>query len=175
MKNVICRCKEETLRLFNQAVTRQMIADVPVGSYLSGGMDSGSIVSVASSHVPRLTTFTCGFDMSEVTGVEANYDERRDAELLANHFKTEHYEQVMNAGDLRWSLPKVVNHLEDLRVGMSYPNYYISRLASKFVKVFYKEPVETSFTAAIHGDITGYLTLFLKKIFLINIIVFGRD
>ncbi len=127
--------KKETLRLFNQAVTRQMIADVPVGSYLSGGMDSGSIVSVASKHVTRLTTFTCGFDMSEVTGVEANFDERRDAELLANHFKTEHYEQVINAGDLRWSLPKVVHHLEDLRVGMSYPNYYISRLASKFVKV----------------------------------------
>ena len=53
----------------------------------------------------------------------------------ANSFKTEHFEQVMNAGDIRWSLPKVVWHLEDLRVGMSYPNYYISRLASKFVKV----------------------------------------
>lgn len=125
----------ETKRLFKQAVTRQMIADVPVGSYLSGGMDSGSITAIASRHVSRLTTFTCGFDMSEVTGVEANYDERRDAELMANVFKTEHYEQVMNAGDLRWSLPRVVNHLEDLRVGMSYPNYYISRLASKFVKV----------------------------------------
>jgi asparagine synthase (glutamine-hydrolysing) len=127
--------EKETLRLFKQAVTRQMIADVPVGSYLSGGMDSGSITAIASSHVDRLSTFTCGFDMSEVTGVEANYDERRDAELLANHFKTEHFEQVMNAGDIRWSLPKVVWHLEDLRVGMSYPNYYISRLASKFVKV----------------------------------------
>ena len=127
--------RQETLHLFSQAVTRQMIADVPVGAYLSGGMDSGSIVSIASQHVPRLATFTCGFDMSEVTGVEANYDERRDAELLANYFKTEHYEQVMNAGDLRWSLPKVVNHIEDLRVGMSYPNYYISQLASKFVKV----------------------------------------
>ena len=127
--------KEETKRLFEQAVTRQMVADVPVGSYLSGGMDSGSITSIASGHVDRLSTFTCGFDMSEVTGVEANYDERRDAELMANHFKTEHFEQVMNAGDLRWSLPRVVNHLEDLRVGMSYPNYYISRLASKFVKV----------------------------------------
>ena len=126
---------EETRRLFHQAVTRQMVSDVPVGSYLSGGMDSGSIVAVASQHVPRLTTFTCGFDMSEVTGVESNYDERRDAELLANHFKTEHFEQVINAGDLSWSLPKVVYHLEDLRVGMSYPNYYISRLASKFVKV----------------------------------------
>ncbi len=127
--------KEETIRLFKQAVTRQMIADVPVGSYLSGGMDSGSITAVASTHVPRLSTFTCGFDMSSVTGIEANYDERRDAELMANHFKTEHFEQVMNAGDIKWSLPRVVWHLEDLRVGMSYPNYYISRLASKFVKV----------------------------------------
>lgn len=127
--------KDETKRLMEQAVARQMIADVPVGSYLSGGMDSGSITAIASKHVPRLATFTCGFDMSEVTGVEANYDERRDAELMANYFKTEHYEQVMNAGDIRWSLPRVVWHLEDLRVGMSYPSYYISRLASKFVKV----------------------------------------
>ena len=127
--------KLETERLMEQAVARQMIADVPVGSYLSGGMDSGTITSIASRYVPRISTFTCGFDMSEVTGVEANYDERRDAELMANAFKTEHFEQVMNAGDLKWSLPRLVYHLEDLRVGMSYPNYYIARLASKFVKV----------------------------------------
>jgi asparagine synthase (glutamine-hydrolysing) len=127
--------RAQTEDLFKKAVARQMIADVPLGSYLSGGMDSGSITAQASLHVKRLATFTCGFDMSEVTGVEANYDERRDAELMANHFKTEHYEQVLNAGDIRWSLPRVVHHLEDLRVGMSYPNYYISRLASKFVKV----------------------------------------
>ena len=127
--------KKETKRLFKQAVQRQMISDVPVGSYLSGGMDSGSITSIASKHVDRLSTFTCGFDMSEATGREVNFDERRDAELMANRFKTEHFEQVMNAGDIKWSLPKLVYHLEDLRVGMSYPNYYISRLASKFVKV----------------------------------------
>ena len=127
--------KTETKSLFEQAVKRQMVSDVPVGSYLSGGMDSGSITAVASNHVDRLSTFTCGFDMSETTGREVNFDERRDAELMANHYKTEHFEQVMNAGDIRWSLPKLVYHLEDLRVGMSYPNYYISRLASKFVKV----------------------------------------
>lgn len=125
----------ESERLLKRAVSRQMVSDVPVGSYLSGGMDSGSITAIASKHVPRLATFTCGFDMSEVTGQEANYDERRDAELMANHYRTEHYEQVINAGDLSWSLPRVIWHLEDLRVGMSYPNYYISRLASKFVKV----------------------------------------
>lgn len=127
--------KNETERLLKNAVAKQMISDVPVGSYLSGGMDSGSLTAIASKHVKRLTTFTAGFDMSAATGVEANYDERRDAELMANYFKTEHYEQVINAGDLSWSLPRVVYHLEDLRVGMSYPNYYISRLASKFVKV----------------------------------------
>ncbi len=127
--------KNETERLLKNAVAKQMIADVPVGSYLSGGMDSGSLTAIASKHVKRLSTFTAGFDMSSVTGIEANYDERRDAEHMANYFKTEHYEQVINAGDLAWSLPRVVWHLEDLRVGMSYPNYYISRLASKFVKV----------------------------------------
>ena len=127
--------QEETERLIRLAVARQMVADVPVGSYLSGGMDSGSITAIASSHARRLVTFTCGFDMSATTGVEVNYDERRDAELMASVFKTEHYEQVMNSGDLAWSLPRVVYHIEDLRMGMSYPNYYISRLASKFVKV----------------------------------------
>ena len=127
--------KDNTQELLKQAVGRQMISDVPVGSYLSGGMDSGSISSIASKHLDRLFTFTCGFDMNKVSGVEANYDERRDAELMASHFETSHFEQVLNASDLRFSLPKVVYHIEDLRVGMSYPNYYISRLASKFVKV----------------------------------------
>ncbi len=47
----------------------------------------------------------------------------------------EQYQQIVNATDISWALPKVVWHLEDLRLGMSYPNYYISRLASKFVKV----------------------------------------
>jgi asparagine synthase (glutamine-hydrolysing) len=126
---------EETQRLMQKAVASQMVSDVSVGSYLSGGMDSGSISVMASKHVNRLYTFTAGFEMSEVHGVEVGYDERIDAELTANFIKSEHYEQVINAGDLKWSLPRVVWHLEDLRVGMSYPNYYISRLASKFVKV----------------------------------------
>jgi asparagine synthase (glutamine-hydrolysing) len=125
----------ETERLLEKAVAKQMVADVPVGSYLSGGMDSGSLSVLASKHVNRLYTFTAGFEMSEVHGVEAGYDERIDAELTANFIKSEHYEQVLNAGDIKFALPKVVWHLEDLRVGMSYPNYYISRLASKFVKV----------------------------------------
>jgi asparagine synthase (glutamine-hydrolysing) len=121
--------------VFEQVVTRQLISDVPVGSYLSGGMDSASIVAIASRNVPRLMTFTGGFDLSSVTGLEMVFDERADAELVASHFRTQHYEMVMHAGDMAWALPELVWHLEDLRVGMSYPNYYIAGLASKFVKV----------------------------------------
>jgi asparagine synthase (glutamine-hydrolysing) len=125
----------ETRRLLMAGVERQLVADVPVGAYLSGGVDSASMVAGAVPHVPRLTTFTAGFEMSAVDGIERLFDERRDAELLACHFKTEHYEQVINSGDIRWSLPRVVWAIEDLRLGMSYPNYYVARLASKFATV----------------------------------------
>ena len=127
--------KQTTENLLKKAVERQMISDVPVGSYLSGGLDSSSITALASKHYNRLATFTAGFELSDVTGIEATFDERIDAESVAYFYKTEHFEQVINAGDFEWSLPRVVWHLEDLKVGMSYPNYYISRLASKFVKV----------------------------------------
>ena len=50
-------------------------------------------------------------------------------------FQTEHYEMVLKAGDMERCLPALVWHLEDPRVGQSYPNYYVARLASKFVKV----------------------------------------
>ena len=128
-------CVEKVHRLFVQAVTRQLISDVPVGSYLSGGMDSGSIASVAARHVDRLTTFTGGFDLSSASGLEVGFDERRAAEIMANRLKAEHYEVVMHAGDMEYVFPKLIWHLEDLRVGQCYPNYYVARLASKFVKV----------------------------------------
>jgi asparagine synthase (glutamine-hydrolysing) len=124
-----------TRELIVAAVERQLVSDVPVGSYLSGGIDSGSIVAIASRHVPRMQTFTGGFEMSAVEGYEAGFDERRAAEIMAYTYGTEHYEQVLNAGDIRWALPRVIWHLEDLRLGMSYPNFYVARLASKFVKV----------------------------------------
>ena len=51
---------EELARLFDQAVNRQLMGDVELGSYLSGGMDSGSISSIASQSISNLKTFTCG-------------------------------------------------------------------------------------------------------------------
>jgi len=126
---------EEVHRLFVAAVERQLVSDVPVGSYLSGGVDSGSITTVARSKLGRLTTFTGGFDLSSASGLELAFDERRSAELLSNWLKTEHYEVVLHAGDMEAVLPQLIRALEDPRVGQCYPNYYVANLASKFVKV----------------------------------------
>jgi asparagine synthase (glutamine-hydrolysing) len=126
---------EELDRLFKQAVNRQLVSDVELGAYLSGGMDSGSITAIAAKSFPYLKTFTCGFDLSSASGIELAFDERQKAEAMSAKFKTEHYEMVLKAGDMERCLPKVAWHLEEPRVGQSYPNYYAAKLASKFVKV----------------------------------------
>jgi asparagine synthase (glutamine-hydrolysing) len=128
-------CAAELRGIFEQGVRRQLVSEVPLGSFLSGGMDSGSIVAVASNEIERLMTFTGGFDLRNVEGLEAAYDERDAAELIASCFSTEHYEMVLHAGDMQWVMPRLIWHLEDLRLGMCYQNYFIQRLASRFVKV----------------------------------------
>jgi asparagine synthase (glutamine-hydrolysing) len=126
---------EELDRLFRQAVYRQLVSDVDVGSYLSGGMDSGSITALAAAQLPFMRTFTIGFDLNSASGVELGYDERAKAEYMSYLFKTEHYEMVLKAGDMERALPSLAWHLEEPRVGQSYPNYYAAKLASKFGKV----------------------------------------
>lgn len=126
---------EELDRLFRQAVNRQLVSDVELGSYLSGGMDSGSITAIAAQSCPNLKTFTCGFDLSSASGIELAFDERAKAEAMSAKFKTEHYQRVLKAGDMERCLGKLAWHLEEPRVGQSYPNYYAAKLASKFVKV----------------------------------------
>ena len=130
---------EELDRLFTQAVQRQLISDVPVGSYLSGGMDSGSITAIASNHFQKsndfLKTFTIGFDLSSASGMELSFDERAKSEYMSYMFKTEHYEMVLKSGDMERCMNNFAYHLEEPRVGQSYPNYYAAKLASKFVKV----------------------------------------
>jgi len=126
---------DELDHLFRQAVERQLLSDVEVGSYLSGGMDSGSITAQASTHVPLLRTFTVGFDLSSASGVEMGFDERVRAEHMSYQFGSEHYEMVLKAGDMERAMPKLAWHMEEPRVGQSYPNFYAAKLASRFNKV----------------------------------------
>ncbi|MCG8613301.1 MAG: asparagine synthase (glutamine-hydrolyzing) [Pseudomonadales bacterium] len=125
----------ELQRLMEQAVNRQLVADTSIGCYLSGGMDSGTVTAFASRQMPFLHTFTVGFDLSSASGLELGYDERQKSEQMSNLFKTEHYEMVLKAGDMERCITDLVWHLEEPRVGQSYPNWYAAKLASKFNKV----------------------------------------
>ena len=126
---------EELDRLFQQAVQRQLVSDVEVGAFLSGGIDSGGITAIAARALPNIKTFCCGFDPHSASGLELGMDERQNAELLSYRYKTEHYEIVLKSGDMERAMPVYAWHLEDPRVGQSYPNFYVSQLAGKFVKV----------------------------------------
>ena len=70
-------------------------------------MDSGAITAIAAKSFPYLKTFTCGFDLSSASGIELGFDERVKAEAMSYHFKTEHYEMVLKAGDMERVMPKM--------------------------------------------------------------------
>ena len=118
-----------------QAVKRQCVSDVPVGSYLSGGMDSGTVTAITASVFGHISTFTIGFDLLGAATHELSFDERELAGYMANLFQTEHHERVLHSDDMEAAIANLIWHLEDLRVGQCYPNYYAAQLASKSVKV----------------------------------------
>jgi asparagine synthase (glutamine-hydrolysing) len=112
------------------AVRSHMIADVPVGAFLSGGIDSGLIVGLMSQWARPVRTFTVGFE-----GNYGYYDERKEAAIVAKRYETEHHEFVARPNVVE-ILPKLVRALDQpLADSSAIPNYYISQLARSKVKV----------------------------------------
>lgn len=125
------RLREE----FIAVVERQLVGEVPIGSFLSGGMDTGAIAAVASRKLQPLPTFTCGFALDGVDKEERAYDERLAAQTLANALGTDHHSLMLSAKDMWELIPQVVWHLDEPRVSMSYQNLAIARFARQRVTV----------------------------------------
>lgn len=126
---------EELHTTIVDAIARQTRSDVKVGSFLSSGMDTGAIATLAKRLVPDLQTFTCGFDMSTVQDTNAFNDERMEARLLSKHLETRHHEIVIKPQDIQQLMEHVVWHLEDPKAGISYQIDETAKLVRKHAGV----------------------------------------
>jgi asparagine synthase (glutamine-hydrolysing) len=120
---------EEFGELFGDAVGRRLISDVPLGAFLSGGIDSASVVAEMAARSDRpVKTFSIGFG-------DDRYNELPGARLVAQHFGTDHHEFVVEprAGEM---LPRLVRHYgEPYADSSALPTYALSRLTREHVTV----------------------------------------
>ncbi|HWA29268.1 MAG TPA: asparagine synthase (glutamine-hydrolyzing) [Lacunisphaera sp.] len=122
---------EELYGLLGPTVRDHLIADVPVGLLLSGGVDSSAVLSFAVQNTTKkIRTYTVGFGGNQVV------DERPYARLVAERFGTEHHELSITAEDFWNFLPSYVWHMEEpVHEPPAVALYYISKLAREHVKV----------------------------------------
>ncbi|UCF63906.1 MAG: asparagine synthase (glutamine-hydrolyzing) [bacterium] len=122
---------EELQHQIDAAVRRQMIADVPVGAMLSGGVDSSTMVSImARTNADNLKTFTVGFEGN------FKWNELKRARQVAGRIGTEHHEIIISADDYREFLPRSVWYLEEpVSTGSTLAYYMVCKLARDYVKV----------------------------------------
>jgi asparagine synthase (glutamine-hydrolysing) len=121
--------------LLEESVRLRLISDVPLGVFLSGGLDSSAILAVMRSQVPvqnRIKTFSIGYEGS---GGEAD-NEFEYARLAADAFAADHHEYRLNAKEFEAFMPDLVWHLDQPLADPScIPLYYISRLAREHIRV----------------------------------------
>src|SRR5581483_6219335 len=127
---------EELRRLLAQAVKRRLISDVPLGVFLSGGIDSSAMLAFAAECVPvsALKTFSIGFS-------EASFDESAYARAVAREIGSEHHERILHMVDARELLTSVLGQLDE---PLGDPSILPSYLLSKFAR--------QQITVALSGD-----------------------
>jgi asparagine synthase (glutamine-hydrolysing) len=112
-----------------ESVKKRLMSDVPIGAYLSGGIDSSAIVGIASKyHNEQLKTFSVGFG--------ASTDEIEMASKTADYFCTDHHELFVDSKDISNLLPKMIWHLDEpIADPAIIPTYLMSKLTKKYVSV----------------------------------------
>ncbi|MEP6511588.1 MAG: asparagine synthase (glutamine-hydrolyzing), partial [Dokdonella sp.] len=125
------RWTEEFTALLDAAVARRLVADVPVGCFLSGGLDSSTVAALAMRHVgrDRLKTFSIGFE-------EASFDETRYARRVAEHIGAEHHIEMLSVERALEILPDVATRWDEPIADSSMlPTYLLCQYARRHVTV----------------------------------------
>ena len=123
------RIKKEIYALLEEAVRKRLISDVPLGAFLSGGLDSSIIVGLMSIIMDEpVKTFSIGFE-------EKCFDETKYARIVAEHFGTDHHEYIVKPDAIE-ILPKLVWYYDEPFADASaIPMYYITKMAKEKVTV----------------------------------------
>lgn len=124
------KAKEELKKRLYNSVEKRMISDVPLGVFLSGGVDSTIVAAIMSDISPvPIKTFSVAYSNSR-------YDESERARLVAKHIKSEHFEYTLDYEEILQDLDKIVlNYDEPFADSSSLPTYYISKKTVDHVKV----------------------------------------
>jgi asparagine synthase (glutamine-hydrolysing) len=140
-------------RLFAESVSRQLVADVPLGVFLSGGIDSSTVAAYAArASAQKIDTFSIGFE-------EVSFDESRYAREVAQHLGTRHHEEIVSSKDALALIPNLADALSEPMADASIiPTLLLSRFARKSV------------TVALGGDgadelFAGYPTFHAERLF----------
>ncbi|MBD3267332.1 asparagine synthase B [bacterium] len=119
----------EIRETLEKSVTKRLMSDVPLGTFLSGGLDSSLISAIVRQHVDELHTFSVGFEGSPDLAA---------ARLVSEHLGTIHHEYILTMEEIIAKLPEIIYYLESFDqdlVRSGIPCFFTSRLASEYVKV----------------------------------------
>jgi asparagine synthase (glutamine-hydrolysing) len=127
--------RERVLETLDRAVRMEMVADVPLGSFLSGGVDSSSIVALMKNHSDgrRISTYTIGIEAEDLR-YDIIPDDVRWARRVGELLDTDYHETMLRP-DVAELLPGLVYHLDEPAVDMAIPSYLVARAAREKLTV----------------------------------------